>query len=244
MKPTYFISDVHLSPDLPRVTAGLLELLRQLHGSAEALYVLGDLFEAWVGDDNSNDYNQQIIDAFASLSAHGTALYFVHGNRDFLLGSQFVHSCRGYLLPERQVIDCYGTSVLVEHGDALCTHDTRYMAFRQQSRSAEWQAGMLAKPLAERLQIAELWRAQSRMMNSNKPENIMDVADEAVDSELRTHAARVLLHGHTHRPAIHEFAVDGQAVRRVVLGDWQEEAGRAMIGVADENGIRLQEWSF
>lgn len=244
MKPTWFISDLHLSPDLPRVTKGFHALVRHLRGNIEALYVLGDLFEAWVGDDNDNDYNRAVIDAFASMSAHGAAVYFVHGNRDFLIGEEFVRSCRGFLLPERQVIDCYGLPLLIEHGDALCTRDEKFMAFRQQSRSAAWQQGMLAKPLTERVQIAEVWRAQSRMMNSNKPENIMDVTPEAVADVMGVQGVTCMLHGHTHRPAVHDFELAGRPARRIVLGDWHEDDGTAMVGVADENGIRLTEWRF
>ena len=244
MKPTWFISDLHLAPDLPSVTTGLLSLLKQLQGNAEALYVLGDLFEAWVGDDNLCDYNRQITEAFATLSAHGTALYFVHGNRDFLIGEEFVRSCRGFLLPERQVIDCYGIPVLIEHGDALCTRDEKFMAFREQSRSAPWQQAMLAKPLAERLQIAEQWRAQSKQMNSNKPENIMDVTPDAVKSVMADHRVKTLLHGHTHRPAVHQFLLDDTPASRLVLGDWREDEGIAMIAIADKQGMRLMEWRF
>ena len=174
MKPIYFISDLHLAVDLPRVTQGFLNLLKQLESKAQALYVLGDLFEAWVGDDNNSDYNLKIIQAFKQLSLSGTSLYFVHGNRDFLLGEIFATACGGKLLGERTVIDMPTGKLLVEHGDALCTRDEKFMAFRVQSRHPVWQQGMLAKPLTERVQIAELWRMQSKMQNSNKPENIME----------------------------------------------------------------------
>jgi UDP-2,3-diacylglucosamine hydrolase len=245
MKPTYFISDLHLAADLPRVTQGFTQLLAQLHNNIHALYVLGDLFEVWVGDDNLSDYNQQIIDCFKQLTQSGVALYFVHGNRDFMLGEAFVSACGGQLLTERTVIKLGEQSILVEHGDALCTLDEKFMAFRAQSRHPLWQQGMLAKPLAERVQIAELWRLQSKMQNSNKPENIMDVTPQAVLDTLQQHQLTTLLHGHTHRPMIHNITLhNGTTGQRIVLGDWQEETGRAVIGIADEQGIRLETYTF
>ncbi|HEX5360047.1 MAG TPA: UDP-2,3-diacylglucosamine diphosphatase [Fluviicoccus sp.] len=244
MKPTYFISDLHLSPDLPRVTAGFMALVDHLEGNAEALYVLGDLFEAWVGDDNLSDYNRRIIEAFARLGVRGTAVYFLHGNRDFLIGDEFVKSCRGFLLPERQVIQCYGYQVLVEHGDALCTLDEKYQTFRAQSRHPLWQQGMLAKPLGERVQIAEQWRAQSRLHNSNKPENIMDVTPQAVIDTMLSSQVSLMVHGHTHRPQQHEVDLGNRMGQRLVLGDWREDEGSAVIAMADEKGIRLSDWSF
>lgn len=244
MKPTVFISDLHLAADLPRVTEGFLALMQQLQGRTAALYVLGDLFEVWVGDDNTSDYNRQIISAFKALSASGCALYFVHGNRDFLLGEAFVTACSGVLLGERTVIDCLSGKLVLEHGDALCTRDEKFMAFRQQSRHPLWQQGMLAKPLAERLQIAELWRMQSKMQNSNKPENIMDVTPEAVLQVLTEQGVNIMLHGHTHRPMVHELTLDHGAGQRVVLGDWREDSGEAVIGIADDKGLRLEDYRF
>ena len=245
MKPIYFISDLHLAGDLPRVTQGFLNLLKQLESKAQALYVLGDLFEAWVGDDNNSDYNLKIIQAFKQLSLSGTSLYFVHGNRDFLLGEAFAAACGGQLLGERTVIDVPTGKLLVEHGDALCTRDEKFMAFRVQSRHPVWQQGMLAKPLTERVQIAELWRMQSKMQNSNKPENIMDVTPQAVIDLMTQQQVTSLLHGHTHRPMIHKLALaNEQTGVRIVLGDWQEETGTAVIGIANEQGISLENYTF
>jgi UDP-2,3-diacylglucosamine hydrolase len=245
MKPTYFISDLHLAADLPRVTQGFLNLIKQLEGKTQALYVLGDLFEAWVGDDNKSDYNLQIIQAFKQLSSSGILLYFVHGNRDFLLGEAFATACGGQLLGERTVIDVPTGKLLVEHGDALCTCDEKFMAFRVQSRHPIWQQTMLAKPLTERVQIAELWRMQSKMQNSNKPENIMDVTPEAVAQVMAEQNVSTLLHGHTHRPMTHSVTLaNGQIGQRIVLGDWQEESGCAVIGIANEQGIYLENYTF
>lgn len=243
MPSTYFISDLHLAPDLPRVTAGFLALLERIRG-ARALYVLGDLFEAWVGDDHRDDYNNRILDAFRALSASGTPLYFVHGNRDFLLGQGFEAATGGTLLPDSAVLELPHGRVLLMHGDQLCTRDEKYMAFRAQSRDPAWQAMMLGNPLEQRLMIAQMWRMQSRANNSNKPENIMDVTPEDVVRVLREAGAATLLHGHTHRPQVHELTVDGRPAQRLVLGDWREDSGEAVIGVADEAGLRLETWRF
>lgn len=243
MSRTYFISDLHLSPELPRISAGFFKLLEAARG-ADALYVLGDLFEVWVGDDNPDAYNQSIVAAFRALTDAGTRLYFLHGNRDFLLGPAFAEATGGTLLPAEQVIDCYGRKILVMHGDQLCTLDEKYMAFRAQSRDPAWQQMMLEKPLDQRLMIASMWRMQSKANNANKPENIMDVTPADVLRALEESGVQTLLHGHTHRPAVHDLTVAGQAARRVVLGDWREEEGTAVIAVADEKGLHLQTLSF
>lgn len=243
MPCTYFISDLHLAPDLPRVTAGFLALLAHVRG-ADALYVLGDLFEAWVGDDHHDAYNERVISALRALSEGGTRLYFVHGNRDFLLGPGFAAATGGTLLPEQQVIDLYGRRVLVMHGDQLCTRDEKYMAFRAQSRDPAWQAMMLGNPLAQRLLIAQMWRMQSKAANANKPENIMDVTPAEVARVLQESGVDTLLHGHTHRPQVHALTVAGHPAQRVVLGDWREDSGEAVIGEADGNGLRLETWRF
>lgn len=243
MPKTYFISDLHLSPDMPRVSAGFLALLGQIRG-ADALYVLGDLFESWVGDDHADEYNQRILVAFRALADSGTRLYFVHGNRDFLLGQAFAEATGGRLLPESQVVEAFGQKLLLMHGDQLCTGDEKYMAFRAQSRDPAWQATMLGNPLEQRLMIASMWRMQSKANNANKPENIMDVTPAEAERVLRESGARTLLHGHTHRPGIHELKVDGEAAQRLVLGDWREESGEAVIAVADEKGLRLETFRF
>jgi UDP-2,3-diacylglucosamine hydrolase len=243
MTRSHFISDLHLSPDLPRVTQGFFSLLEKVRG-ADALYVLGDLFEAWVGDDNLDDYNRRVVEAFRSLSDSGTRLFFTHGNRDFLLGPGFATATGGTLLPDAQKIDVYGESVLVMHGDQLCTRDEKYMAFRAQSRDPAWQQMMLEKPLDQRLMIATLWRMQSKANNANKPENIMDVTPEDVVRVMTEAGVQTLLHGHTHRPCVHDIDVAGKPARRMVLGDWREDSGEAVIGIADKDGLRLEDWRF
>jgi UDP-2,3-diacylglucosamine hydrolase len=243
MTSTYFISDLHLSPDLPRVTQGFFSLLKHIRG-ADALYVVGDFFEVWVGDDNRDDYNSSVISALRALSDAGTKIFFIHGNRDFLLGEEFATACGASLLPEQQQLSLYGESLLIMHGDQLCTRDEKFMAFRAQSRDPVWQQMMLENPIDQRLMIAAMWRAQSKSMNSNKAENIMDVTEEDVVRVLEENGTATLLHGHTHRPQIHAINVQGKPARRIVLGDWREDSGEAVIGIADKNGLRLETWTF
>ncbi|MGH8493526.1 MAG: UDP-2,3-diacylglucosamine diphosphatase [Moraxellaceae bacterium] len=243
MSKTYFISDLHLYPELPRITAGFFKLLENIRG-ADALYVLGDLFEVWVGDDNLDPYNQSIVNAFRALSDSGTRLYVLHGNRDFLLGAGFAAAIGGELLPEDKVIDCYGHKILIMHGDQLCTLDEKYMAFRAQSRAPAWQQMILDKTLDERHMIATMWRMQSKANSANKPENIMDVTPVDVVRVLEENGVQTLLHGHTHRPAVHNIEASGKAAQRVVLGDWREEEGTAVIAMADDTGLHPQTWSF
>lgn len=244
MARTLLLSDVHLAPDLPRCTAGLLQLLDTLPADCGAVYVLGDLFEVWIGDDQSSDYLDTLYAAFARLSARGVQLAFCHGNRDFLLGPAFAERCGGRLMAEAETVDLHGTPTLLMHGDQLCTRDEAYMAFRAQSRSPAWQQGMLGQPLAQRQMIAQLWRMQSQQANSNKPENIMDVTPEAVVEAMQSAGVSRLVHGHTHRPARHAVALADGPGERWVLGDWREASGEARIGWADASGMTLVDYRF
>lgn len=243
MARTLFIADLHLAPDLTRITQGFLQFLQQAQG-ADALYVLGDLFEVWVGDDNHNVYNDTIVAGFSALSDSGTRLFFMHGNRDFLLGPAFAASCGGELLGEEAVINCHGHRLLIMHGDQLCTLDEKYMAFRAQSRDPAWQTMMLEKPLDQRLMIASMWRAQSQALNANKPENIMDVTPDEVVAALERNGVTTLLHGHTHRPGEQAVPLAQGTGRRLVLGDWREASGTAVVGVIDEASVRLEDLTF
>lgn len=237
-----FIADLHLSEDHPRLTAGFLALLRHHGPQLNELYILGDWFETWVGDDDDSDWLKPIVDALNQLNAQGKTIYVQHGNRDFLLGPQFVGRFGGQLLPEVWVIDSAAGKIRLEHGDALCTDDLKYQAFRQQSRDPAWQADMLSKPIELRRQIAQMMRLQSQMTQANTPLNITDVNADAVQAALQDSHATILLHGHTHRPAVHELD-DGQ--RRMVLGDWREDEGKAVIGVQDwESIVELKYWNF
>lgn len=233
---TCFISDLHLCPDLPVVTEGFLRFCRELPADVEALYVLGDLFEAWVGDDDDRPYPQSIIQAFRNLSERGVRLYFVHGNRDFMLGQGFAQATGGTLLGDSTLIDLYGRSALVMHGDSLCTLDKKYQLFRRVVRTRAFQALICTLPLTRRIALAESLRARSRMDNASKAANILDVTPTEVERVMREAGVDLLIHGHTHRPAVHELVMDGRPAQRMVLGDWTD---RGWMIRADAEGVTL-----
>ena len=215
MSRTLFISDLHLDASRPRISGALAGFLRQ-NTDCDALYVLGDLFEAWVGDDDNSPLASETASVFRAFAAAGPALYLMVGNRDFLLGESFCAVVGATLLPDPTVIDLYGTPALLMHGDSLCTADEEYMAFRARARDPAWQAEMLAKPIAERRALASQLRAMSSEANSNKAEDIMDVTPSEVDRVMAEAGVTRLIHGHTHRPGRHSVA----GGERVVLGDW------------------------
>lgn len=241
MTYSLLISDLHLDPARPEHLAALETLLDNHAGKADRLYVLGDLFEAWIGDDDDSPFNRQAIDAFRRFSDAGSELFFMHGNRDFLLGDKFADDCGGVLLDEGTVADLYGTRALLMHGDSLCTEDHAYQQFRAMARDPQWQQGMLAKPLEERRALAQGMRMQSQGNNANKPENIMDVTRAEVVRVMEEAGVRHLIHGHTHRPAVHDVALKDGTGTRWVLGDW------GALGwwiVADGDGLRLENWEI
>ncbi|GAA5526055.1 UDP-2,3-diacylglucosamine hydrolase [Microbulbifer aestuariivivens] len=236
---TYLISDLHLDESRPAITAAFYAFLRTQAAGAEALYILGDFFEVWVGDDDDSPFAEEVAQALKCYSATGVELYLMHGNRDFLLGEEFARRAGAVLLPDPSPVRLGGREVLLMHGDSLCTRDGEYMAFRQQARNPQWQAALLAKPLDERRQIAAQIRAASKSMNSLKAEDIMDVTPEEVEKALRTHGVRTLIHGHTHRPAHHTLDLDGENAERIVLGDWGNEGWCIR---ADDTDLKLIHW--
>jgi UDP-2,3-diacylglucosamine hydrolase len=226
MKHSLFISDLHLSADRPEVLSAFAKFLVTTAAQAKALYILGDLFEYWAGDDDLDaPFNRQIVSALANLHAGGTALYLMHGNRDFLMGEALASACGAQLLPDPSLVDLHGTPTLLMHGDTLCTDDTAYMAFRAQVREAAWQQHFLAQPLAQRKAQIEQLREQSRLAQRQKTAEIMDVNAESVINTLRQRDYPRLIHGHTHRPALHVHEIDGHRCERWVLPDWYEQGG-------------------
>lgn len=221
----YFISDLHLQTDKPCITQGFLSYIAALPDDAEALYILGDFFEYWVGDDDRNDLIDQVQTTLSALKKRGVTLYFQHGNRDFLLGKQYADRCGMTLLDEEHVIDYDGTRYLLMHGDSLCTSDTEYMAFRQQSRNPEWQAMMLSLSLEERHALAKNVRDTSQTETRMKADDITDVTQAAVEERMRANDVQQLIHGHTHRPKQHEFNLSESSATRHVLGDWSDTNG-------------------
>ena len=220
--PVLCIADLHLDQDQPAAVQAFLRFLAGPARQASALYVLGDLFEAWIGDD-ARPPDEPVTPALRQLAATGTGVFVMHGNRDFLLGEAFARDAGVTLLPEPSLIMVDGERIALEHGDALCTDDAAYQAFRRQVRDPAWQAEFLALPIAERIDQARAARSRSGADTANKADAIMDVNATAVATRFRDLQADRLIHGHTHRPAIHELSVDGRRRQRIVLGDWFEQ---------------------
>ncbi|MDO8263867.1 MAG: UDP-2,3-diacylglucosamine diphosphatase [Gallionella sp.] len=232
MPHTLFISDLHLSRAQPRSMAEFLHFVAEFASKAEALYILGDLFEYWAGDDDLDDaFHAQVIAALASLTHHHTKVYLLHGNRDLLMGQVLAKACHATLLDDPTLIDLYGTPTLLSHGDTLCTDDVDYLRYRERMHDADFQKDFLARPLAARKAFIEQLRQHSTAAKQNKDSAIMDVNDEAVAALLREYHYPRLIHGHTHRPGRHEHAVDGHICERWVLGDWYQQ-GSALRGDA------------
>ena len=223
MPDTLFISDLHLDPERPAVTELFLELLDRRAPTADAIYILGDLFEAWVGDDETGPMNQAVCDGLRKCATSGTPVFIMHGNRDFLLGARFAAASGCTLLDDPALIDLYGTPTLLMHGDLLCTDDKEYMAFRAMVRDTAWQRELLSRSLEERQQMAREMRDRSREQTGGKPESIMDVNKETVIKTMTEHKVQRLIHGHTHRPATHDLVISGEPAQRIVLGDWYEQ---------------------
>lgn len=238
MSYTLFISDLHLDIQRPEHVLALDKLLSEHAGKAEALYVLGDLFESWIGDDDDAEFNVSVEKIFRRFSDAGGKLYFMHGNRDFLLGNEFAARCGGEIIAENTVVALYGRPTLLLHGDSLCTLDEKYQQFRSMVRAEAWQQDMLAKPLQERRMIAQFMRMQSQQGNANKAANIMDVTPEEVIKALDDAGVHDMIHGHTHRPAVHEVETANGPGKRYVLGDWGDSL---WLIRADQSGIDLQQ---
>lgn len=220
---TLFVSDLHLDATAP---AGLEQFLGLLAGearAARALYILGDLFETWVGDDDDEPWRIRVCDALRSLTTSGVACEIMHGNRDFLLGRNFAKRTGCRLLGDPTVTEIQGERVLLTHGDLLCTDDDAYQQLRGMVRRVAWQRRFLALPLATRRGLAGAARHGSRKHLQQAAPEIMDVNATAVRSAMRAASVHTLIHGHTHRPAIHEFELDGAIVRRIVLGAWHAQ---------------------
>lgn len=235
--PTLFISDLHLSPERPEMNELFLDFLDKEATKADALYILGDLFEVWIGDDASVAEHDRVIKGLLRLTTSGTPVYVMHGNRDFLVGRGFEQASGCQLIPDPTIINPYGIPTLLMHGDTLCTDDVEYQRFRTQVRDPRWQQQMLALPAEQRAAIAKNYRAQSREQSRQKAEEIMDVNPQAVAQTLREHGVHHLIHGHTHRPGIHDFTLDGGPARRTVLGDWYE---RGSVLACISSGCWLQ----
>ncbi|WAR45437.1 UDP-2,3-diacylglucosamine diphosphatase [Methylomonas rapida] len=223
-----FISDLHISLEKTEITRRFLDFLNGRARQAKALYILGDLFDAWIGDDDNTPPNKAIKQALKALTDTGTQVFLLQGNRDFLLGQRFADACGMTLLDEFAVIELGGKRVLLTHGDLLCTDDLPYQAFRIKSHTPEWQQNVLSKPLWLRLLAARWYRLRSFWHKRKKTQDIMDVNQQTVIETMQRHRCETLIHGHTHRPAIHDLLIEGRPAQRIVLADWKKDRAECL----------------
>ncbi|MBX7272632.1 MULTISPECIES: UDP-2,3-diacylglucosamine diphosphatase [Stutzerimonas stutzeri subgroup] len=229
------ISDLHLEEERPDITRAFLHFLTTRACQAEALYILGDFFEVWIGDDAITPFQQSIADALRALSERGTRIYLMHGNRDFMLGKGFCRAAGCTLLGDPSVVELGGQRVLLMHGDSLCTRDEGYMRLRRLLRNPLSLFILRHLPLSTRRKLARKLRNESRAQTRIKASDIIDVTPELIPRVLAEHGVRTLIHGHTHRPATHELEVDGRPARRIVLGDWDQQCWALQV---DESGFQ------
>ena len=235
-----FISDLHLNQDRPDITKAFLNFLENTACQAEKLYILGDLFEAWIGDDDQNEFISEIQNALIRINKT-TKVLFMHGNRDFLIGPDFASSAGMKILTDPVVEEMFGNPVLLMHGDLLCTEDIDYQKFRKVSRDIKWQKEFLSKPLAERRIIAQNLRGASKEATGKKKEEIMDVSECEVIKIIQESSVSLLIHGHTHRPNSHSIALEKHTAKRIVLGDWDEYGWYVWM---DSNSCELNKFSI
>ncbi|MFT3756398.1 MAG: UDP-2,3-diacylglucosamine diphosphatase [Pseudoxanthomonas sp.] len=240
---TLFISDLHLDASRPAITELFGQFLREQAMRADALYILGDLFEAWVGDDDTSEVGAEVATHLREIADAGVPVFFIRGNRDFLVGTEYARRAGFRILPDPAVVMLYGKPTLLMHGDLLCSDDVAYQQFRAQTRDAAWQEQFLSQPLAARLAFAAKAREasmsrQQEMIGNDKTqfETVTDVTPTTVKAMFARYGIDTLIHGHTHRPAVHELDVGGQACKRVVLGDWYEQGSVLRV---DADGMRL-----
>lgn len=223
MKKTLFISDMHLDESLPEITKEFTTFLDACDPSVDALYILGDMFESWIGDDEKSAFHTQITAAIRQATLRGLKIYFTHGNRDFLVGKRFLRATGMQLIPTEEKISLYGEPVLLMHGDTLCTLDVAYLKARKIGFNRFYQFLFLLLPLKVRNKIRQKMRDKSAAYKKTASMEIMDVTQSEVEAVMRKHAVRHLIHGHTHRPAFHEFTINGAAALRIVLPAWHTE---------------------
>ena len=236
-----FISDLHLEAERPDIVRAFLHFLATRASQAEALYILGDFFEVWIGDDGMDEFQHSIASALRRLSDAGTRIYLMHGNRDFLIGRRFCREAGCQLLKEGSVIELYGERVLLLHGDSLCTRDESYQRLRRRLRNplSLWLLRHL--PLTTRHRLARKLRDASRLRTREKAADIVDVTPEEVPRAMQSAKVLTLIHGHTHRPAVHPLPLAGRAAQRIVLGDWDRQG---WVLAVDQAGYRLESFPF
>ncbi len=228
-----FVSDVHLDASASEASTQFLDFLESHAARVEALYILGDLFEVWVGDDDPDTGKARIVAGLRGLTQSGVACFVIHGNRDFLLGRSFCDASGCRLLPDPVIVELEGERVLVTHGDALCTDDHSYQELRTTVRDADWQRRFLALPFAARDRFANQARAGSRAHTARTIPEIMDVNSSAVEAAFRATRTHRMIHGHTHRPGVHDSVIDGEPAQRIVLGAWYEQGSYLSVESGD-----------
>jgi len=234
---TLFVSDLHLDAKKPEIGNQFLYFLKEEATKAKALYILGDLFEVWLGDDDPNPYYANIKMALRKVTGSGIPIFFMHGNRDFMIGETFSKETGVKILNDPTIINLNDQDVLLCHGDTLCTDDIEYQEMRKTTRNPEWQAKMLAKPLEERLAFAVEARENSKIHHNLIVSELMDVNPDAVKKILLKYSANILLHGHTHRPDIHKIKINDEDAMRIVLGDWFDQGS---VVRWDKSGPKLE----
>lgn len=238
MSKHLFISDLHLAPERPDIIQLFIAFLNDQAAKAESLYILGDLVEYWLGDDDKAEGLTEVLDCMKQLSENGLAIYLMHGNRDFLMGEDFASRTGCKLIHEPFIAEFDNTPVLLMHGDVLCTDDIRYQELRLMLRNPTWQTDFLSKPLAEREQMAIALRKQSQEETQTKAADIMDVNANAVNQAFIDNGVSLMIHGHTHRPAVHELEIDGKPAKRIVLGDWYSQGSVLEFNGVDDFSLR------
>lgn len=230
-RKTYFIADLHLSENRPDISAAFFDFLHThiLNKQVDALYILGDFFEVWVGDDYVTELACSVAKHLKTISSSGTPVYFIHGNRDFIMREHYANRAGMKLLSEQTVIDLYGTPTVILHGDEMCTQDVEYQKFRKKSRGWWWPKLMLAMPLWYRRKIARNAREKSKLSQADKPIEILDVVDDAVIDMFTKYNVTNMIHGHTHRPNVHTYDICGQTLTRTVLGDWYSQGSYLVV---------------
>lgn len=241
MSHTLFIADLHLEQDRQDISDLFCHFLKTDARKADALYILGDLFEVWFGDDNPCPFPTFIASQIKALSDSGVPVYYIHGNRDFTIGKRYAKQSGMILLPEAKVVDLYGNPTLIMHGDSLCTLDVAYQKFRKKSRTWWWKAIMLSLPLSFRQKMARDIREKSKEKKSDIDLTIMDVTQSEVELQMQRFGVTRLIHGHTHRPGIHHFEINDKKYERIVLGDWYEQGSLLKVTA---QGVDLQSQAF
>ncbi|WP_042142290.1 MULTISPECIES: UDP-2,3-diacylglucosamine diphosphatase [unclassified Pseudoalteromonas] len=230
MNKTLFISDLHLTESRPDISKAFFDFLdNQVTSELDALYILGDFFEVWVGDDYQTDLTLKIAQELNAITNKGIPVYFIHGNRDFLVSKKYAELSGISILNERTVIDLYGTPTLILHGDEMCTQDIEYQKFRKKSRGWWWPKLMLAMPLFYRQSVAKKARERSKASQMDKAPEVLDVTHDAVIDTFKKFQTHLMIHGHTHRPKVHEHDIDGTPAKRIVLGDWYTQGSYLVV---------------